>query len=182
MFTVRNQEGTAPYSIILNVTFTNNTVRGAEGVLNFLITDNEKPSQRSVGAVIGNNLFTDIRGPFMTMNGYYNVTLDNNTTFQKNNTYTLYGQQALGYVATNNLTIENPWGIYGDGGLLGTPALTQWTPSFVFSKNVMVGASPSQNPAGNFYPLQVSDVGFVYCAAGNFSLAPSRPYRNAGAD
>src|SRR6185503_15040498 len=95
LFTVRNQEGTAPFSILQNITFTNNIVRGAEGGLNFLGSDNDQPSQRAVGALIANNLFTDIRGPFMTMNGFYNVKLDHNTTFQSHNTYTLYGEQAL---------------------------------------------------------------------------------------
>jgi len=83
LFTVRNQDGSAPYSIVENVTFTNNTVKGAEGALNLLGTDNEKPSARSTGLKIANNLFVDIKGPFLTMNGYYNVTLDHNTSFQK---------------------------------------------------------------------------------------------------
>jgi uncharacterized protein (TIGR03437 family) len=182
LFTTRNQDGTAPYSIIQNVTFTNNIVKGAEGGVNFLGTDNEKPSQRSTGALIANNLWTDIRGPFMTMNGYYNVTLDHNTSFQTNNTYTLYGDQALGYVSTNNLTIENPWGIFGDGGYMGTAGLAKYTPSYVFSKNLMVGASSSMNPSGNFYPAIASDVGFVDFAGGNYRLSSSSPYSKAGTD
>src|ERR1041384_2676312 len=72
----------APFTVLfVNVTFTNNTVKGAEGALNLLGTDNEKPSARSVGLMIANNLFLDIRGPFLTMNGYYNVTFDHNTSF-----------------------------------------------------------------------------------------------------
>ena len=182
LFTVRNQEGTAPWSVIENVTFTNNIVRGAEGALNLLGSDNERPSQRSSGMLIANNLFTDIRGPFLTLNGYYNVTLDHNTSFQTQNTYTLYGEQSLGYVSTNNLTIENPYGIYGEGGYLGTAALAQHTPSYVFSKNLMVAALPSENPSNNFYPTLVSQVGFVDFEGGNYSLSASSPYKNAGTD
>src|SRR5215204_448499 len=155
LFTVRNQEGSAPWSVIENVTFSNNIVKGAEGALNLLGSDNEKPSQRSSGLLIANNLFTEIKGPFLTLNGYYNVTLDHNTSFQKQNTYTLYGEQSLGYVSTNNLTIENPYGIYGEGGYLGTPALVVHTPSYVFAKNLMVAAVPNENPSGNFYPALV---------------------------
>jgi uncharacterized protein (TIGR03437 family) len=182
LFTVRNQDGTAPWSIVENVTFTNNIVKGAEGAINFLGSDNEKPSQRCSGALIANNLFTDIRGPFMTMNGYYNVKLDHNTSFQNYNTYTLYAEPSLGYVSTNNLTIENPYGIYGDGGYLGTAGLAKYTPGYVFTKNLMVGASPSSNPANNFYPAQAVDVGFVDFAGGNYALSPSSPYHNAGSD
>src|SRR5215217_3880108 len=182
LFTVRNQEGTAPWSIVQNVTFTNNIVNGAEGALNFLGTDNEQPSQRSSNAVIANNLFTDIRGPFLTLNGFHNVTLDHNTSFQTSNTYTLYGEQSLSYVSTNNLTIENPWGIYGDGGYMGTAGLTKYTPSYVFNKNLMVGAAASSNPANNYYPTLVSQVGFADFAAGNYALSVNSPYRNAGSD
>jgi uncharacterized protein (TIGR03437 family) len=182
LFTVRNQDGTAPYSIVSNITFTNNIVKNAEGGVNFLGTDNEKPSQRSSGALLANNLFTEIRGAFMTMNGFYNVKLDHNTTFQTNNTYTLYGDPALGYVSTNNLTIENPWGIFGDGGYMGTAGLVKYTPSYVFSKNVMVGASATDNPSGNFYPRIASDVGFVDFAGGNYRLTSTSPYSKAGTD
>ena len=46
---MRNQEGTAPWSIVENVTFTNNIVQGAEGGMNFLGSDNEEsPSTASV--------------------------------------------------------------------------------------------------------------------------------------
>src|SRR5437868_1750927 len=193
LFTVRNQECTAPWSTVANIRFTNNTLKNAEGALNMLGMDNEvtasfgkcnpaSSSVRGTGLYISNNLFYNINGPFMQLNGFYNVTLDHNTSFQKYNTYTLYGEQSLGYISTNNLTIENPWGIFGDGGYIGTAALTQYTPSYVFSKNLMVSASSSANPAGNFYPSAVSNVGFVDFAGGNYALSPSSPYHNAGTD
>lgn len=193
LFTVRNQECTAPWSIVENVTFTNNTVKNAEGALNFLGYDNEvtasfgkcnpaSTSGRGTNALVKNNFFYNINGLFFQINGFYNVTLDHNTSFQTYNTYTLYGEQSLGYVSTNNLTIENPYGIFGDGGYMGTAALTKYTPSFVFSKNLMVRASASINPAGNFYPAQVSDVGFVDFAGGNYALSSSSAYCNAGTD
>jgi uncharacterized protein (TIGR03437 family) len=116
------------------------------------------------------------------MNGFYNVKLDHNTTFQTLNTYTLYGEQALGYVSTNNLTIENPWGVYGDGGYLGTAGLAKYTPSYVFTRNLMVGASSTDNPPGNFYPALVSQVGFVDFAGGNYALSSTSPYSKAGTD
>lgn len=193
LFTVRNQECTAPWSTVQNVTYTNNTLKNAPGALNLLGMDNEvtaafgkcnpaSTSVRGTGLNISNNVFYNIRGTFLQLNGFYNVTVDHNTSFQGGNTYTLYGEQSLGYVSTNNLTIENPYGIYGDGGYLGTAGLTQYTPSFVFSKNLMVDAASSANPAGNFYPAAVSDVGFVDYAGGNYALSSSSAYHNAGTD
>jgi uncharacterized protein (TIGR03437 family) len=193
LLTVRNQECSANWSTVQQVTFTNNTVSNAEGALNFLGKDNEadpiygkcpagSTSTRGSDVTVANNLFYSISGSFLTINGFYNVTLNHNTSFQTSNTYTLYGEQSLGYISTNNLTIENPYGIFGDGGYLGTAGLTHYTPSFVFNKNLMVAASSSENPAGNFYPSQASQVGFVDFANGNYALLSSSPYSKAGTD
>lgn len=158
LFTVRNQDGTALWSIIEDVTFTNNIVRGAEGALNLLGSDNERPSQRSIGLRIANNLFTDIRGPFLTMNGYYNVTLDGNTFLQSSNTAILYGEPSLGMVWRNSLTDEKPWGIFGEGGLIGADALDRWAPGHDFFNNVMAHSAAfranvdNPYPTGNWYP------------------------------
>jgi uncharacterized protein (TIGR03437 family) len=193
LLTVRNQECSASWSTVQQITFTNNTVSNAEGALNFLGKDNEaepiygkcpagSTSVRGSDVTIANNLFYNIRGPFLTINGFYNVTLNHNTSFQTSNTYTLYGEQSLGYVSTNNLTIENPYGIFGDGGFLGTAGLNKYTPSYIFNKNLMVAASSSENPAGNFYPSQASQVGFVDFPNGNYALLSSSPYSKAGTD
>jgi uncharacterized protein (TIGR03437 family) len=193
LLTVRNQECSANWSTVQQVSFTNNIVYNAEGALNFLGKDNEaeaaygkcpvgSTSTRGSDVTVANNLFYNIRGPFLTLNGFYNVTLNHNTSFQTSNTYTLYGEQSLGYVSTNNLTIENPYGIFGDGGYLGTAGLTKYTPTCVFNKNLMVGASSSENPAGNFYPSQASQVGFVDFANGNYALLSTSPYSKAGTD
>jgi uncharacterized protein (TIGR03437 family) len=193
LLTVRNQECSANWSTVQQVTFTNNTVSNAEGGLNFLGKDNEaepvygkcpagSTSTRGSDVTVANNLFYSISGSFLTINGFYNVTLNHNTSFQTSNTYTLYGEQSLGYISTNNLTIENPYGIFGDGGYLGTAGLTKYTPSFVFNKNLMVAASSSENPSGNFYPSQASQVGFVDFANGNYALLSSSPFSKAGTD
>ena len=168
LFTVRNQDCNAPYSTIQNVTFTNNTVKNAQGGgLNFLGKDNEAEvsygkcprnmagSVRGSGAVIGNNLFVGITGHWLTLNGFYNVSISRNTHLQSGNLMTLYGQPSLGFSYTNNLTIDHDYGIFGDGGLIGTAALEKWTPGYVFRGNRI--ASPyGSYPAGNSYPASLT--------------------------
>src|SRR5678815_2408300 len=124
LFTVRNQSCTCPWCTVQNVTFTNNTVRGAMGGLNFLGKDNEaeasfgkctntatQGSVRGTGATVSNNLFYNIPGnPFLTLNGFYNVNLNHNTHLQTNNLMTLYGEQSQGFAYTNNLTIDHDYG------------------------------------------------------------------------
>lgn len=149
LFTVRNQDGTAPYSIILDVAFTNNTVKNAEGGINLLGSDNEKPSQRCRGLLIRNNVFDQIRGPFLTMNGYDGVVIERNTHLQSSNTMTLSYNAAQGFVYRDNVTLENRYGVIGDFGLIGTSGLEKWTPGYVFTGNVM--AHPPLAPADNWY-------------------------------
>lgn len=158
LFTVRNQEGSAPYSIITNVAFTNNVVRNSEGALNLLGVDNEKPSAQSSALLIKNNVFDQITGHFLTMNGYNDVTLEENTHLQTCsagcNTMTLYGNPSLRFAYRRNVTEERDYGIYGDGGLIGKPALDKWAPGADVSGNVI--AKPYGNgfgyPPNNEYP------------------------------
>src|SRR5215213_5562860 len=184
LFTVRNQEGTAPWSIIQNITFTNNIVRGAEGGLNFLGSDNEKPSQRSSGAVISNNLFADIRGPFLTLNGFNNVSLTHNTHLQTGNIMILYGTPVQQFVYRDNLTIRGSkgYGVFGDATGEGTVALRKFAPDFVFRNNVLIGADASQYPKENQYPASIDQVGFVNFEKGDYRLGPGSPYKKASTD
>ena len=184
LFTVRNQEGSAPYSIVQNITFTNNIVRNAEGGINFLGSDNEKPSARSSGAVISNNLFVDIRGPFLTMNGFNNVSLTHNTHFQTSNIMILYGTPAEQFVYSDNLTIRGSkgYGVFGDATGEGTVALRKFAPNFVFRNNVLIGADASQYPKENQYPASIDRVGFVNFEKGDYRLSPASPYKGAGAN
>jgi len=184
LFTVRNQEGTAPWSILQNITFTNNIVRGAEGALNFLGSDNEKPSQRSSIAMISNNLFADIRGPFLTMNGFNNVSITHNTHIQTGNITTLYGTPVQQFVYRDNLTISGSkgYGVFGDGTGEGTIALRKFAPDSVFKNNVIVGANASTYPKDNQYPASIDRVGFVNFEKGDYSLSAGSPYKKAASD
>lgn len=150
--TVRNQEGSAPYSIITNYVVTNNIVRNCEGVFNFLGTDNEKPSQRGSGALISNNVFDKIYGHFITLNGFLNVTVENNTDLQTCSagcdTILLYGEPSSNFIHRNNAHDEKAYGLFGDGGTNGQAALDRYAPDAVVTGNVI--AHPySPWPTGN---------------------------------
>jgi hypothetical protein len=184
LFTVRNQEGSAPYSIIENVTFTNNIVKGAEGALNLLGSDNEKPSQRSSGLMIANNLFVDIRGPFLTMNGYNNVSLIHNTHFQTGNIMILYGTPVEQFVYRDNLTIRGAkgYGMFGDSLGEGLAALRKFVPGGVVKNNVLALADSSLYPKENYFPPSVERVGFMDFVKGDYRLTPSSAYAKAASD
>jgi hypothetical protein len=184
LFTVRNQEGTAPWSILENVTFTNNILRNAEGALNLLGSDNEKPSQRSSGAVISNNFFVDLRGPFLTLNGFNNVTFTHNTHFQTGNIMVLYGTPVQQLVYRDNLTIRaaTGYGVFGDSLGEGLAALRKFAPDSVLRKNVFALADSALYPKDNYFPSSIQQVGFVNFEKGDYRLAPNSPYRKASSD
>jgi hypothetical protein len=183
LFTVRNQDGSAPFSIVKDVKFTNNIVKGAEGGINLLGTDNEKPSQRSTGLLVENNLFVDIRGPFLTTGGYENVSIIHNTHFQTFNIMILYGTPVQEFVYRDNLTIRGPkgYGVFGDSLGEGVTAMKKFIPNAVFKNNVLAGADGSLYPKDNHFPPP-EKVGFVNFEKGDYRLAPSSPYAKAASD
>jgi hypothetical protein len=184
LFTVRNQEGSAPWSVVHDVIFKNNIVKGADGGgLNFLGNDNEKPSAQASKAVVENNLFVDIRGIFLTMNGFHNVSITHNTHIQTGNIMILYGKVANGFDYSDNLTIRGPkgYGVFGDATGEGAVALRKYTPDAIFKNNVLAGADSSIYPKDNFYPSP-DKVGFVDLAQKNYRLSPTSSFRKSASD
>ena len=145
VITVRNQECSANWSTVQQVTFTNNIVATGQGGMNFLGKDNEaepkygkcpagSTSTQGSDVLVANNLFYDIRGPFLVFNGFNNVTLTHNTHIQTGNIMTLYGTPSQKFVYTNNLTIRGSkgYGLVGDGFGEGTVALRKYAADGVF--------------------------------------------------
>jgi hypothetical protein len=183
LFTVRNQDGTAPYSIIERVKFINNVVKGAEGGINLLGSDNEKPSAQSSDLMVDNNLFVDIRGPFLTMNGYEKVSFTHNTHFQTFNIMILYGKPVQDFVYRDNLTIRGPkgYGVFGDSLGEGLPAMRKFIPNADFKNNILAGADSSLYPINNYFPSP-EKVGFVNFEKGDYRLTPSSSYAKGASD
>jgi hypothetical protein len=160
LFTVRNQDGKAPWAVIENVSFTNNIVKNSEQGLQLLGSDNLHSSQRCQGLQITNNLFTGINNRFLTMSGYYNVALNHNTHFQNGNIMVLYGEPSANFVYTNNVTsrASTGYGVFGDAIGEGNQALLTYAPGVVFKGNLIGGASPATYPPGNYYPASMAGV------------------------
>jgi PKD repeat protein len=190
LFTPRNQEGTAPWSVVQDVTFTNNIVRHTAAGINLLGRDYNYSSQPLQRVKIQNNLFVDVGNPrwgsnnvlFYLLDGTANVTIDHNTAFQSGNIISADGQQHTGFVYTNNLTPHNNYGIIGSGYGPGRATLNAYFPGYLFAKNILAGGSASAYPAGNYFPATLDAVGFIDRLAGNYHLSTTSLYRNAGTD
>ena len=163
VFTVRNQDGTAPWSVVEDVTFESNTVTLTEHGFNLLGYDDEHPSGRTTRISIRNNLVF-CSGVFFKAGGEVgDVTIENNTV---ENGYTFmmlyrggirvgdttraarYAIQNL--TVLNNLGYHNDYGVWGEEAPLGGEALRLLTESVRWDMNALAGG-PVPGP---FYPIQ----------------------------
>jgi len=199
LFTPRNQNGTAPWSTVQDVTFTNNIVRHSTGGINLMGWDDLSTASGQLQRVlIQNNLFTDIGAfagnggyaglLFLLQDGTANVVIDHNTALQTE--WPLYAQvhnvgrgPHTGFVLTNTITPNNHYGVSGDGTManpMGT--LTTYFPGAVVAGNVLPGGAAASYPPNNFFPATPADVGFANLAGGDYHLAAGSPYKHAGTD
>jgi hypothetical protein len=184
LFTVRNQNGQAPWATIENVSFTNNTVKNSEQGFQLLGLDNLNISQRASGLQITNNLFTGISNRFLTMTAYYNVTLNHNTHLQGGNIMSLYGDPSIGFTYKDNITNRDPngYGIFGDAVGEGNAALARYVPQGTIKRNVLISATASLYPPDNAYPATIAEVGFQDYRGGNYRLLAKSKFKGTATD
>jgi hypothetical protein len=189
VFTPRNQDGTAPWTVVQQVTFTNNIVRHVASGVDILGNDNDQTSQLTNNIVIRNNLFYDVStsyggdGRFLLMSGAANVTVDHNTVIQDGwSALYAYGPSATNFTFTNNILPDYGWAIIGDGAGPGNDTIQTYFPGATILGNIIAGADPSIYPDGNMYPATLDDVGFVDLGGGNYSLSASSPYLYSATD
>jgi hypothetical protein len=194
LFTVRNQNGTAPWSVVRDVTFTNNVVRRAANGINILARDGEHPSEPSEAIVIRNNLFYEIGGGrwgraegnlFQLLRGTAGLIIDHNTALAGRSVMIAEGEPHRGFVFTNNIMTFGPYGFVGTGtGSGGT--LTRYFPGARFAANVFIGRAALDNersfPSGNFFVGALDDVRFLKGPADTYRLSPASRFRTRGTD
>jgi len=180
VFTVRNQDGRAPWSVVEDVTFADNVVRASTMGVNMHGRDTNHPSQPTKRIVIRNNLFLDIGGPrwggagrlFQIIDGTESVVIDHNTAIHIGAVIIAEGPPHHGFVFTNN--------IVGDGIGTGLQTLDELFPAAVVRRNVIVGGSAAQYPRDNFFVGSWAQVKFEDLAQGRLRLSDASPFRRAG--
>ena len=125
-----------------------------------------------------------MKGPFLQLNGFNNVSVIHNTHIQTGNIMTLYGTPVQQFVYRDNLTLRNSkgYGVFGDATGEGTVALRKFAPDFVFKNNVLALADGSLYPKENDFPASLERIGFVNFEKGDYRLAPSSPYKKGSSD
>jgi hypothetical protein len=193
VFTPRNQNGRAPWSTVANIRFANNVVRRVSGGINISGTDDDRPSGRTAGITIENNLFVDIGGAtwgepgdFVQIgNGPVNVHIERNTAVQSGRALVVYGSrhgaESPGFVFRDNVVRHNRYGLFGADAGTGRPAIARYFPGGVVAGNVFAGGSASEYPDGNRF--LAADALDVVAEAGDlaYRLKNPRAFRDVGA-
>ena len=193
LFTPRNENGRAPWSVVQEVLFENNIVRDTEGVFSVSGHDDVKASGQTTGITIRNNLCMGSGLFLLLANEVGTLTIDHNTVDQGANFATIFPGDVMDpgatrtrpakYAAasltiTNNLANHGEYGVWGEGFGVGTAAFSL-TSSYVWTNNVLAGG------AGNTYP-PVTWLPSVAEHQKNFNpdytLVASSKYRSAGND
>src|SRR5262247_199974 len=197
LFTPRGEDGAAPQATAQDVTFTNNILRHSGNGFNIAGPDDTSPSQPSQRILIKNNLIDDIDGNkwgsaaygpadgrfAQIVGGPPNITIDHNTIFQSGSLVFADGGPGQGFIFRNNIARNNLYGMMGSNRSPGMDSLGFYFPGCEFKKNVIVGVPPEiRYPENNFLPLQLNLVGFADLAGGDYRLARTSPYKNAGTD
>ncbi len=186
LFTVRNQDGTAPWSAVQDVTFVDNVLEDSASGINILGYDNDHPSAQARDILIENNLFTNIGYDggagtlFQILDGAAEVTIAHNTALQRGDIIMSGGaRKDHGFVFEDNIVPENRYGIIGTNRGIGRATLNAYFPGAVVEGNVLIGAPAGRYPPGNSFPRSARSVGFINAAAGQLGL--SNPSRYAAA-
>jgi len=166
LFTPRNQKGGAPWSVVEDVTFSNNVVRHAGAGLNILGRDDNQASRQTRRILIRNNVFVDVGGRwggngrlFQLLDGTSGVVIDHNTASQTGG-IVFGGDHAPHdrFVFQNNAMPDNHAGFVGSGTAAGKSTIDRYFPDAVIRGNAFVGGNAADYPVDNFFPASVEAV------------------------
>ncbi|MGE5624332.1 MAG: hypothetical protein ACM3ZT_02165 [Bacillota bacterium] len=188
LFTVRDQNGSAPWSVVQDVSFTDNVIRHVANGVNVLGFDNNAPSRQTQRILIANNLFDDVggvwgQGVLLAMNdGTLDVHVMHNTSLQTGSIVFSDGHPHSGFRYADNIAPHNAYGIIGTNTGVGDATLEVYFPDADVHKNVIIGAPAAAYPSGNYFPRTIAGVNFIDAASGDYRLAPGSDFHSAGDD
>ena len=184
LFTVRNQDGTAPWSTVEDVRFERNVVRQSGSGVNILGRDDAAPSGQASRLAIRQNLFTEIGEPrwggagilFQILNGTQDVVIENNTALHSGSLIMAEGEPHHGFACRSNIAAHNQLGAVGTGTAPGQQTLRRYFPGCRMTGNVIAGGRSGDYPPGNFFPPSLEAVKFVDLRGHRYRLSEGSPF------
>jgi hypothetical protein len=202
LFTPRNQDNTAPWSVVQNVTVQNNVIRHVAAVFNVLGYDDNAVSRQTNNIVIRNNLVYDVSTAYSTdgnpANGWFavigngprDITIDHNTVDNDGNDTIMFYEaagapattQIYGVTITNNLLRDNAYGIFGNNSQEGMVSLNTYAPGSIVLRNAIAGADSRYPPNNDFPTLAQWLADFVNRAAADYRLVATSLSKGGATD
>lgn len=191
--TVRNQDGSAPWSVIEDVLMQDNIIRNSGGGINFLGSDDNNKSERMKRVKIVNNLFTGLDanwgedGRFILIADTEDVTIENNTVIHDGNIITAHRAASKNFIFRNNIVSFNKYGFNGGNGESMKQLFPTYFPNATIVNNVVINGAhiPKSDiyiPPRNFFADDYKDVGFINFQNGNYRLSANSKYKDKGAN
>jgi hypothetical protein len=187
-----NENGTAPWSVVRDVTFRLNRLRNIGGGVNIAARPGAYPEVPASRMKFTDNVFDSINVGIFTGNGRLfqflgdldDIIIEHNTAFTSHSVMLFAAlPQVTNFVFRDNLTTHGEYGVFGSGQGEGTRPLEYYAaPGYSFDHNVIVGARSAGYPAGNFYPATVADVGFVGFDSANYRLRRTSSFSRKATD
>lgn len=183
-----NQSGTAPWSVTEHVTLRNNIIRDSSQGISLFVGKKSAPSLPANSILISHNLMERIGSAsshggtgsiLQIVGGVDGVTVEHNTFFGNRLTgFTGDKGKVDNFVFRNNIVSGGRYGLTGDGKQEGLATLNGFaTGGWVMEGNVVIGRKARYYPANNYFPVDVTAVGFQDYATGIYRLADSSPYK-----
>jgi hypothetical protein len=190
LFTPRNEEGGAPWSVVQDVTFSNNVLRHAAGGINILGDDYVRPSQRTRRIAVRNNLVYDLSSRWGDDSHFLlmtrspdDITVDHNTVFHQGMVVLVDDGTVYGFSFTNNVAPHNTYGIFGSSAGIGTSAINAYFPGAVVRRNALGGGPAVSYPPDNFFPdMPTFSSQFVDPGSHDYRLVSGSSFSGAGTD
>ncbi len=155
LFTVRNQEGGSPWSLVEDVQFSNNIVRRVGSAINILGRDDNYPSGRTQNVLILNNLFYEIGAPWgqghllQLLDSPARITLTHNTALQSAAILMMDGPPTEGVQIRGNVFMENAAGFSGTDAAPGQQSVDAYLAApLQIEGNVLIGTGDARYPPG----------------------------------
>jgi len=183
LFTVRDQDGNAPWSVVQDVTFRDNVITHVANGVNILGNDDDYHSQQAQRILIANNLFEDVGGSWgpgillLMDNGSQYVTFTHNTALQTGTLVYGDGKPDTGFTYTDNIAFQNQYGMIGTNHAPGLSSINAFFPGAALRRNAIIGASSSEYPSDNFFPHSLKAVGFAGAQDQDYRLAAGSAYK-----
>jgi hypothetical protein len=173
---VRNQELTAPWSTVQDVTFRYNVIKNVQGAAFRMLGNEDRAGVVDVqgtNVVIENNLLVNVNNGAIINNGFQPTIFRHNTFVTTTNWFLQFTGNVIPprlFTYQDNIAATGEWGVAGDGTTgVGQATLDKFAANAVFTNNVIEQSKSQVPPPDVSYPITLP-AGNVYLMTGQ--LAP----------